>query len=127
VSAIVVITTVGTQEQANLIAEELVGQRRAACVNVLTIARSVYRWQGRVCDDSEYLLIIKTLESEYERVEETIRELHQYELPEILQFRVTGGEAGFLSWISKNVGAGQVAGNGDWPPGELGGSAEEAE
>ena len=80
-SAIVVITTVGTQEQANLIAEELVGRRQAACVNILTVSRSVYRWQGRVCDDSEYLLVIKTLESEYPQVEATIQELHQYELP----------------------------------------------
>ncbi len=115
-SAIVVVTTVGTQEQANFIAEELVGRRQAACVNILNVARSVYRWQGRVCDDSEYLLIAKTLESEYERVQETIQELHQYDLPEILSFPVGRGETKFLGWIADSVGGGTVAGNGVWPP-----------
>ena len=55
--ALVVVTTVGNQEQANLIAEELVARRNACCVNILRVERSVYRWQGRMCDDSEYMLI----------------------------------------------------------------------
>jgi periplasmic divalent cation tolerance protein len=100
VSAIVVVTTVGTEEEANLIAEELVERRHSCCVNILPIHRSVYRWQGKICDDSEYMLIIKTLESEYSAVEETIQELHSYDLPEILAFGIQRGEAGFLTWIT---------------------------
>ena len=100
VDFIVVVTTVGTQEQANLLAEELVDRRHSCCVNIVPIQRSVYRWQGKICDDSEYLLIIKTMESEYEAVEATIQELHSYELPEILAFGIQRGEAGFLSWIA---------------------------
>ena len=69
-SAIVVVTTVGTEEEANLVAEELVERRHSCCVNILPIHRSVYRWQGKICDDSEYMLIIKTLESEYSAVED---------------------------------------------------------
>jgi len=100
VNAIVVVTTVGTQEEANLLAEELVARRHSCCVNILPIHRSVYRWQGKICDDSEYMLIIKTLESEYSAVEETIQELHSYDLPEILAFGIQRGEAGFLTWIT---------------------------
>ena len=99
-SAIVVVTTAGTQEEANLIAEELVARRHSCCVNILPIHRSVYRWQGKICDDSEYMLIIKTLESEYSAVEEAIQELHSYDLPEILAFNIHRGEAGFLTWIN---------------------------
>ena len=96
----VIITTVGTQDQANLIAEELVARRHSCCVNILPIQRSVYRWQGKICDDSEYLLLIKSMEEEYDAVEQTIQELHSYELPEILAFDIERGEAGFLSWIA---------------------------
>lgn len=100
VNAIVVVTTAGTQEEANLLAEELVARRHSCCVNILPIQRSVYRWQGKICDDSEYMLIIKTLESEYEAVETTIQELHSYDLPEILAFNIHRGEGGFLTWIT---------------------------
>ena len=98
--AIVVVTTVGTEEQANLIAEELVVRMNASCVNILPIHRSVYRWQGKVCEDSEFLLVIKSADEKYEAVEKTIQELHEYELPEILAFNIARGEMGFLQWIT---------------------------
>ena len=96
---IVVITTVGTEEQANLLAEELVERRHSCCVNILPVQRSVYRWQGKVCDDSEYMLVIKSADSEYPAIEEAIQELHQYDLPEILSFPVGRGEKSFLDWM----------------------------
>ena len=96
-------TTVGTEEEANQLAGELVARRHSACVNILPVHRSVYRWQGKVCDDREFLLVIKTLESEYEAVETTVRELHSYELPEILAFRVSRGETRFLDWITQSL------------------------
>lgn len=101
--ALVVVTTVGTEKEANQLAEELVVRRHSACVNIVPVHRSVYRWRGKVCDDREFLLVIKTLESEYEAVETTIRELHSYELPEILAFQVSRGEAGFLEWIGQSL------------------------
>ena len=116
--AIVIITTVGTEQQAKLISNELVSRRQAACVNILPIARSVYRWQGKICEDSEFLLVVKTLEHEFESVQETIQELHQYEVPVILCFNAGKGSPAFLAWIADSVGAGEVAGNGAWPPGE---------
>ena len=101
--ALVVVTTVGTEEEANRLAEELVARRHAACVNIVPVHRSVYRWQGKVCDDREYLLLIKTLEREYEAVEAAVQELHSYELPEILAFRVSRGESRFLDWIAQSL------------------------
>jgi periplasmic divalent cation tolerance protein len=100
VKAIVVVTTVGTEEQANLLAEELVMGMCASCVNIVPVHRSVYRWKGKVCEDSEFLLVIKSAEEKYDEVEKTIQELHEYELPEILAFNIARGESGFLEWIS---------------------------
>ncbi|HEX4494494.1 MAG TPA: divalent-cation tolerance protein CutA [Thermoanaerobaculia bacterium] len=101
--AITVLTTVGTEEQANLIARELVARRQAACVNILPGVRSIYRWKGKICKDGELMLVVKTLESEFDGVAATIRELHSYELPEILSFTVAQGERGFLDWIAGSV------------------------
>jgi periplasmic divalent cation tolerance protein len=103
VGALVVVTTVGTEEEAYQLAEELVARRHSSCVNIVPVHRSVYRWQGKVCDDREFLLVIKTLEQEYEAVEATVQELHSYELPEILAFRVSRGEARFLDWIAQSL------------------------
>lgn len=98
--ATAVVTTVGTEEQANLIARELIARRQAACVNIVPGIRSVYRWQGKIVSDAEFLLIAKTPESEYEAVAATIRELHSYDLPEILTFDVGRGDPDFLEWIA---------------------------
>jgi periplasmic divalent cation tolerance protein len=103
VRAIVVVTTVGTEEQAYLIAREVISRRQAACVNILPAVRSIYRWQGKICKDGELLLIIKTLEDEFEHVSATIRELHSYELPEILSFGVSNAEQKFLDWMASCV------------------------
>ncbi|MDP9121269.1 MAG: divalent-cation tolerance protein CutA [Acidobacteriota bacterium] len=101
--AIVVVTTVGTEEQANLIAREIIARRQAACVNIVPAIRSIYRWKGKICKDGELLLIAKTLEQEFDGVAATIRELHSYELPEILSFGVSQGEPAFLAWIATCV------------------------
>lgn len=102
-AALVVLTTVGTEEEANAIARELVCRRHAACVNVVSGVKSTYRWQEKVCRDSEYLLVVKTLAEEYGAVEKTIREHHSYELPEILAFEAKQGEANFLAWIAASL------------------------
>lgn len=98
-----VVTTVGDEEQGNSIARELIGRRHAACVNMIPGVRSVYRWQGKICRDTEFLLIIKTLESEYEAVADTIRDIHEYDVPEILAFNVGQGDAEFLEWVASSL------------------------
>ena len=102
-AAIVVVTTVGTEEQANLIGRELIARRQAACVNLMPGIRSIYRWKGKICSDGEFLLIVKTMREEYEAVSATIRELHSYELPEILAFDVALGDPAFLEWLEAST------------------------
>jgi periplasmic divalent cation tolerance protein len=98
---IVVVTSVGTEEQALDVAHALVRSRRAACVNIIPNVHSVYRWKGRVCDDGEMLLVIKTRASQFEAVRDTIQRVNTYELPEVLGYRVDMASPGFASWIEK--------------------------
>ncbi len=114
--AILVVTTVGTEDEANSLAQELVERHLSCCVNILPIHRSIYRWQGKICTDSEFMLIIKAVEGSYARIEATIKELHSYELPEILAFDIKQGEKGFLQWIYLCCGSeGQAASAGEQP------------
>ena len=96
---ILVLTSVGTEEQALQIGEELVRRRYAACVNMVPSVRSIYRWKGKVCEDSEYLLLIKTLAREYRDVVASIKRLNSYELPEILSMSLRDADADFCAWI----------------------------
>ena len=107
--AIIVITTTGTEDQANLLAQELVERRHSCCVNIIPVHRSIYRWQGEICTDSEFMLIIKSRAEEYEAIESSIKELHSYDLPEILCFNVSRGEEGFLQWIMSCADSGARA------------------
>ena len=102
---IVVVTSVGTEEQALDVAHALVRARRAACVNIVPNIHSVYRWKGRVCDDGEMLLIIKTRASQFEGVRDTIQRVNTYELPEVLGYRVDKASPGFSQWIEKMTAA----------------------
>jgi len=98
---IVVVTSVGTEEQALDVAHALVRSRRAACVNIIPNIHSVYRWKGRVCDDGEMLLVIKTRASQFEAARDTIQRVNTYELPEVLGYRVDYASPGFAAWIEK--------------------------
>ena len=111
-SAIVVITTAGTEEEANSLARELVGRRHAACVNVLPVHKSVYRWQGKLCEESEFLLVIKSIKDEYRAIEATIQELHSYELPEVLAIPIQHADERFLGWIAECVDKSPIENDG---------------
>lgn len=99
----VVLTSVGTEQQAVDISEELVERRLATCVNIVPCLRSIYRWKGKICEDTEYLLFIKAPTSHFESLSEAIRELHSYELPEVLALPVEKAEAAFHEWILRMV------------------------
>jgi periplasmic divalent cation tolerance protein len=94
-----VMTSVGTEQQAVEISEELIARRLATCVNIVPCLRSIYRWKGKVCEDTEYLLLIKAPERFFEQISTAIREFHSYELPEILALPVTAAEANFHQWV----------------------------
>jgi periplasmic divalent cation tolerance protein len=99
----VVLTSVGTEQQAVEISEELITRRLATCVNIVPCLRSIYRWKGKVCEDTEYLLFIKTPERLFEEVSAAIREFHSYELPEILALPVQAAEGNFQRWVLEMV------------------------
>ena len=105
--AIVVLVTASTEKEAQAIAEALVGREEAACVNVVPMVRSVYRWKGKVWNETEQLLVIKTTPQAFEDVKRTVKELHSYELPEILAVAVADGEPNVLTWIASSVKSGR--------------------
>ncbi|HVO49878.1 MAG TPA: divalent-cation tolerance protein CutA [Thermoanaerobaculia bacterium] len=97
-----VLTSVSTEKQALDLAHALVQRRLAACVNVLPVARSIFRWKGRVQQDSEFLLLIKTLEANFEAVRAAIKELNAYELPEIVGLPASKVDAAFAAWVAES-------------------------
>lgn len=96
---IMVLTTCNSSETSSLIAETLISNKLAACVNIIKGVESVYQWQGKIEHDKEILLIIKTRESLFSQVEQSIQELHSYELPEIIAVPIKTGEKNYLNWI----------------------------
>ena len=103
----VVLSTVGSEVEASLIARALVERRLAACVNVLPGVNSTYRWKGAVRTDAEWLLVVKTRRDRFEEVRVAIRELHSYELPEIVMLDIGDGDGEYLAWIDASLsGAG---------------------
>jgi periplasmic divalent cation tolerance protein len=99
----IVLTTAGSQEEARKIAHALVDRRLAACVNIVPLVESVYRWQGKVESAEEWLLVIKTQASTFERVRDAVKELHSYDLPECVMLEVAAGSSEYLKWIAENV------------------------
>jgi periplasmic divalent cation tolerance protein len=96
----VVLTTVKSPEDARQIAEKLLSERLAACVQMLPID-SLYTWKGEVAADSEVLLLVKTRKELYPELEKAIVAVHKYETPEILLLPVAGGLPAYLNWIQE--------------------------
>ena len=98
-----VLCTCPDQATAQSIAEQLVDKRLAACVNILPGITSIYQWQGKRETSQEHLLLIKTSNEVYETLEQTLTELHPYELPEIIAVTLERGSAAYLDWMSQQV------------------------
>jgi periplasmic divalent cation tolerance protein len=88
---------------AEALASRLVGERLAACVNILPAGQSVYEWQGKVEKESEHVLLIKSRADRLEKIERTLLEHHPYELPELIAVPITEGLSPFLSWIDTEL------------------------
>ncbi len=99
----IVLTTATSREQARTIAQGLVERRLAACVNIVPKIESVYQWQGKVEEAEEFLLIVKTTEAALVRVQDAIREMHSYELPECIVLSIADGSESYLRWIGESV------------------------
>jgi periplasmic divalent cation tolerance protein len=97
------LSTASSREEANTLASELVSRRLAACVNILGPVSSVYHWQGEIEHSEEFLLLIKSTEAQLTPIQEAIRELHSYEVPELISFTVDSGLDSYLAWIAASV------------------------
>jgi len=95
----IVLVTAGSAEEAAAIGRTLIEERLAACANIVPGIRSIYRWKGKICDEQEFLIIIKTRTSLFEAVQKRVKELHSYEVPEIISFPVARGLPQYLEWV----------------------------
>jgi periplasmic divalent cation tolerance protein len=100
-----VVLVTSPQAEATRIARELVDQRVAACVNIVSSVRSVYLWQGRVCDEAESLLVIKTTAAQFEQLRQRVIEAHPYDVPEVIALPITAGHLPYLEWIEHSTAA----------------------
>ena len=100
---IIVFITAPNEKEAACISQTIVGERLAACVNIIPSVRSIYRWQGRVEDEQEVLLIVKTKRALFERLKERVTALHTYSVPEILALPLAGGSEAYLNWLGQET------------------------
>lgn len=98
-SPLLVLTNLPDQQTAQTLAHQLVEQKLAACVNILSPCTSIYRWQGKIENAQEIPLLIKTTDTVYPALEKAIREMHPYELPEIVQVPLSGGLPAYIQWL----------------------------
>jgi len=101
---IVVFSTCGSEEQARRIARGLVESRLAACVQVTAGIRSIYQWQGKIEEEDEVLLVIKSRRDLFRRLEAALRKMHTYEVPEVVAIPVVEGSADYLRWLDRELG-----------------------
>jgi periplasmic divalent cation tolerance protein len=104
---LVVLSTFGSIDEARAVCRHLVEERLAACANLVPTVESIYRWQGAVETATETMAILKTTADGFAKLEARLRELHSYEVPEIVALPVQGGSEAYLRWVEENVGAEQ--------------------
>ncbi|UCH91296.1 MAG: divalent-cation tolerance protein CutA [Nitrospirota bacterium] len=96
---IVVLVTVGSEAEAANIARALVEKRLVACVNILPGVRSIFQWEGKVTEESECLLVAKTVSQVFEQVATAVKSLHSYSVPEVIALEIQHGLPEYLSWV----------------------------
>lgn len=101
---IVVLSACDSEKKAAELARALVEQRLAACVNIVPGARSIYRWQGKIEDTAEWVLVIKSRRDLFEKLREAIARLHSYEVPEVIALPVVDGSDAYLEWLDRELG-----------------------
>lgn len=99
----IVLTTVGSEDEARKIAEHLIETQLAACVNIIPHVESVYRWQGKLESSREWLLLIKTSAERFPAARDAIRAMHSYELPECVAVNIEDGSPEYLKWLADSL------------------------
>src|SRR4051812_48429154 len=101
--ALIVLITADSRELAGQIAERLVTERLAACVNIIPQIESIYHWEGKICHDQELLLIAKTERAYFDKLESTVKSLHSYTIPEIIALPIAYGSESYLKWLHESL------------------------
>lgn len=102
---IFVLTTTDDIDEARKLAEQLVDEKLAACVSISPPVLSIYRWGDKIEKEDEFMLLIKTVKTNYQRIEGFIKKNHSYDVPEILCFPVQGAEKDYGNWLRENTGS----------------------
>ncbi len=102
-SNLLVLVTIGSEEEAARLARTLVEERLAACGNIVGRIRSIYRWQGEVHDEPEALILFKTTVERFEQLRTRVVALHPYQVPEVVALPLVAGHAPYLEWITENT------------------------
>ncbi len=100
---IIVLSTTDTVDLAQRIAFALVEANEAACVNIIPGIRSIYRWEGKICDEGELLLVIKSSAERFDAIRSRIRLLHTYKVPEVIAIPVSAGDPDYLAWLHSSA------------------------
>ena len=100
---LLIITTVPDTKVGQIIAEKIINERLAACVTLSSPGQSLYWWKGKITQDQEHTLFIKTKKEAYRKLEEKIRQLHPYDIPEIIALPVYAGSKDYLNWIDNET------------------------
>ncbi len=98
---IIVLITVGSEEEARKIAELLIKEKKAACVNIVPGVDSLFRWKGKIDSARESLLLVKTRASLFPEIISLVKEAHSYEVPEIIALPIIGGSQDYLKWLDR--------------------------
>ena len=101
--ALVVLCTFPNVEEARQIGTHLVERQYAACVNIISAVESIYRWQGKVCRESEVMVVIKTTRQAFSVLNRELLSMHSYDEPEIIALPVVDGSAGYLAWLGDHT------------------------
>lgn len=96
---IIVLITVGSEEEAHKIAELLVNEKKAACVNIVPEIDSIFSWEGKIDSAQESLLLVKTRASLFPEIVELVKRMHSYEVPEIIALPIIAGSEDYLKWL----------------------------
>jgi periplasmic divalent cation tolerance protein len=97
----IIFVTAPSEPEGVTIGKALVEEGLAACVNIIPQIRSIYRWKGKIWDEAETLLIIKSREALFDMIRSRVKELHSYEIPEIIELRIERGDSAYLNWIEE--------------------------
>ncbi len=100
---VVIFVTTSSKDEAKAIAEALVSLNLVACANILDSVQSIFRWEGKLCEENEVLMVLKSVKSRLEQVVQKVRQLHSYDLPEIIALPIVGGSEDYLKWVESET------------------------